>query len=63
MKAKCLTSFFSQNISGTVGEVITVKDAETMQSLVDAGYVEEMQHASAESEDNTAKKTSMKKER
>lgn len=43
MKARCLTSFFTDTVSGTQGQVIIINDQKTMDDLVQSGYVEEVQ--------------------
>jgi hypothetical protein len=40
MKARCLVSFFAQDISGTQGTIIEVQDQQTFDELVKSGYVE-----------------------
>jgi hypothetical protein len=46
MKARCLTSFFSQKHSGTVGQIIEVKDKQVMDELLASGYVEAIESPS-----------------
>jgi hypothetical protein len=43
MKARCLTSFFTEKVSGTQGQTITINDQKTLDELVKSGYVEEIQ--------------------
>jgi hypothetical protein len=43
MKARCLTSFFTEKVSGTQGQTITINDQKTLDDLVQCGYVEEIQ--------------------
>jgi hypothetical protein len=40
MKARCLNSFFTQKISGTIGQTIEIQDQATFDELVKVGYVE-----------------------
>lgn len=40
MKARCLNSFFTQKVSGTIGQTIDIQDQETFDNLVKVGYVE-----------------------
>lgn len=40
MKARCLVSFFAQNVSGTQDTVIEVKDQQLFDELVKSGYIE-----------------------
>jgi hypothetical protein len=40
MKARCLVSFFAQDISGTQGTIIEVQDQKVFDELVQSGYVE-----------------------
>lgn len=41
MQGICLTSFFSNNISGTQGQTIEIQDQQTFDELVQAGYIKE----------------------
>jgi len=43
MKARCLISFFTDKVSGTQGQTITINDQKTLDELVKSGYVEEIQ--------------------
>jgi hypothetical protein len=43
MKVRCLTSFFTDKVSGTQGQTINIDDQKTVDDLVKNGYVEEVQ--------------------
>lgn len=64
MKARCLASFFSQNQSGTIGQIIEIKDQQVMDQLLASGYVEAVGNTSpdpsATSNKGEAKKTNAK---
>jgi hypothetical protein len=42
LKGRCLISFFGQDLSGTIGQVIEVQDQKTFDDLVQSGYIEPM---------------------
>jgi hypothetical protein len=49
MKAICLVSFFSQNVSGTKDSVIEIQDQQTFDELEKSGYIQAMDSQSQNS--------------
>lgn len=63
MKARCLTSFFSQKESGTIGQIIEIEDKQVMDDLLASGFVEAVESTSSKGEatkHSDAKKTNAK---
>jgi hypothetical protein len=46
MKAICLTSFFTQDITGTVGQEIDIQDQNVFDDLLKSGYIREVENQS-----------------
>jgi hypothetical protein len=46
MKARCLVSFFSDEVSGTKGEIIEINDQQTFDELLLAEYIEAVENVS-----------------
>jgi hypothetical protein len=44
MKAICLTSFFTQDISGTIGQEIEITDQKVFDDLVKSGYIQPIEN-------------------
>lgn len=66
MKARCLTSFFSQKKSGTVGQIIEIEDTQVMDDLLASGYIEAVNpisqnQKSASSKGEASKENDVKK--
>lgn len=43
MQVRCLISFFTNNITGSQGQTITIEDQKIVDDLVKSGYVEVVQ--------------------
>lgn len=63
MKARCLTSFFSQKQSGTAGQIMEIEDTQVMDDLLQAGFIEAVNPISSKGENtktSDVKKTNAK---
>jgi hypothetical protein len=61
MRARCLRSFFSQDVSGTQEQIIEVKDQKTFDDLVKSGYIESLETQKDTAEGNVPRPTRNRK--
>ena len=60
MQVRCLTSFFTNNISGSQGQIIEIEDQKTVDDLVKSGYVEVIQSNQPSPEEPTSEQVEKK---